>query len=91
MINEINCEFTDPINLGSLEMPDYEFSNLICTATNPAELFIENSTTGASFYLSQKLDYGDILLMILLTLIVMFGIFKFFWDLIIPKRVNFKK
>lgn len=80
----LNCRFSEPINLNpasTSNFVDYEFSKLICSSTQ-IEL-ISNSTTGAEFYLSKTINYGDAILFWFLTLAFLFGIFTFifktFW------------
>ncbi|GAI58134.1 unnamed protein product, partial [marine sediment metagenome] len=51
---------------------------------NPIEL-IENTTTGAEFYISKTIGYGDILIITFLMLFLIFGILKFLTDFVIPK------
>jgi len=52
---------------------------------------IENSTTGSEFYVSKTINYGDLLISFFLLLFVVFGVFKFLVDFVIPKFMNFKR
>jgi len=91
MIYEIDCEFNDPIDLnGPGETPDFEYSKMSCqaTSTDPTLALIKNTETGSEFYLSKTLNYGDLFLIFFLTIFLVFGIWKFFWDLMIPKLVK---
>jgi len=73
----MDCELINPVNLGSEDNPDYEFSGLTCiastsTTSTPYE-FIEKQND--DFYLSKTLNYGDIIVIgflipIILTVIV---------------------
>jgi len=85
----MNCQYSTPVNLGTTELPDWEYSELTCEFSQ-LEL-IENATTGAEFYISKTIGYGDILVITFLTLFLVFGILKFLTDFLIPKLVNFKR
>lgn len=99
---EFNCQFYDPVNLGSppTEKPDYEFSKMICSGTS-TELgtstfdktieLIQNDQTGSEFYISKVFNYGDLMITFFLMLLIVFGIFKFLMDFVIPKFMNFKR
>lgn len=83
----MNCQYTDPINLGTPDKPDWEYSKISCEFSeleNPVAL-IENTTTGAEFYISKTIGYGDILVVTFLTLFLVFGVLKFLTDFLIPK------
>ena len=90
---EINCEFSTPKTFDDSTPTSTDFwnyKNVICQSTSTAEL-IENTTTGASFYVRQEISYGDILIITFLTLFLVFGVLKFLTDFLIPKLVNFKR
>jgi len=53
--------------------------------------FIENATTGATFFLNKEITYGDFLIITFLVVFLVFGIMKFLIDFFIPKRIDFKK
>jgi hypothetical protein len=75
------CSFAIPVNLGTEENPDWEYSELICV--DPRYELVENASTGASFYIQKTWTYGDMVLMLFLTLFFVFtitkGVFGFFW------------
>lgn len=73
------CEFNNPINLGTEELPDWEYSEMLCDVPNIYEL-VENETTEASFFLEKTFTYGDFFVMFFLTVFVLFGIIKLTWD-----------
>jgi len=83
----MNCDFTDPTNLGTEEMPDWEYSKVGCIFTEQeiSSELIENSTTGAEFYLDKRVSYGEVLVLTFLMLFLVFGILKFLTDFLIPK------
>lgn len=82
-----NCQFGIPVNLGDGGKPDWEFSEINCTSTgNPDGLIyslIQNSETGAEFYLEKTLNLGDAIIIWFLTIFSFYLIFRiaynFFW------------
>jgi hypothetical protein len=101
---QINCEFSEPVywdekelilksadnTLKSLE--NWNFSKINCSGSGSStdQIFevIENSETGSSFFLSRELTYGDILITFFLMIFLVFGIWNFFFKLMIPKIVK---
>lgn len=75
------CEFSEPVEISSGTTTGIAFSKMEC-ADEHLEL-IENASTGASFYIDKTFSYGDILLVVFLTLFLLYAllsaIFKFFW------------
>lgn len=95
MIN-YNCQFLEPVNLGNASKPDYEYSVLNCTSTENntttnSLTLIQNSETGAEFYLDKTINYGEILILIFFFLFAVFGIVKVIMDFWIPHKIDFKK
>lgn len=93
MVENIKCEFSDP-ELYDGDAPtstdqEFEFSAVNCSTT--VLMKKENATTGAEFYLSETINYGDALIVGFLLLFLIFGIVKFFLRTIIPKMVDFKR
>lgn len=89
----MDCQYTNPINLGTVENPDWAYSQMTCEFSeleNPLELIV-NAETDAEFYISKTVDYGDILIITFLTMFLIFGILKFLTDFLIPKLINFKR
>jgi len=79
------CEFSEPVNyLGESagEGEPFFMKKLEC-----AERFelIENSTTGAEFYIDKTMSYGDLILIVFISIILVFLIFKFVWNFICPR------
>ena len=68
-------------------MPDWEYSAFSCGTPATNEL-IENTTTGASFYVQKTISYGDIVVLTFLALFLAFGILKFLTDFLIPKFIQ---
>jgi len=89
-----SCEFQDPQNWEG-EIPDqndfWNFQKMICEGTSTSLELIENTTTGASFYLAKQIDYGDILIVIFLMLFLVFGILGFLVNFIIPRTIRYFK
>lgn len=75
----MNCDFSIPVNLGTGEKPDFEYSKMICDNPDVFEL-IGNETTGAEFYLDKSFSYGDWFLMFFVFVIFLVGITKLIWD-----------
>ena len=72
----MNCEFSDIINLeSSVELPaQWSFSKFACE--NATLESIQNTTTGAQFYLDKRLSYGEILVVVFLTIFLILIICK---------------
>ena len=94
-MNYENCELSEPKdfqgNPPATSTDIWNYQKMVCSSTPETIELVENASTGASFYISKQLSYGDILLITFLTLFLIFGIFKFLIDFIIPKRMNFKR
>lgn len=88
---EIECDFKTPVNLETLPKYDWEYSEMDCDFTASTTELIENTSTGAEFYINKSVSYGDFLVLTFLMLFLIFGITKFLIDFIIPKRMNFKR
>lgn len=91
---EINCEFLNPKTFdgGSPTSTDFwNYQDLICEGTSTQFELIENASTGASFYISKIINYGDILIITFLMLFLIFGSLKFLTDFLIPKLFNWKR
>jgi len=81
------CEFINPINLGTEEAPDWNWENIVCEEATTTEIFalIENPEyPEREFFIEKTFTYGDFLFIFLITfgLIFLIGekIFKFFWN-----------
>jgi len=61
----------------------------ICCTTTLTE--IQNTTTGASFWIDSRISYGDILISTLLMIILIGLIGSALISFLIPKRMNFKR
>ncbi len=87
----MSCTYSEPVNLGTEENPSWAYSKADCVLPDETIELIENSTTGAEFYIKKQLNYGEILVITFLAIFLIFGILKFITDFLIPKLVNFKR
>lgn len=86
----MECEFLNPANFEGQPPATgepFQFQNAVCTADE--YFLIENSETGASFYLDKTLSYGDIILITFLIIFLLFGTLKFVWNFI-QQNWNYK-
>ena len=92
MNSEIICEFQTP-KTHTGETPTstdfWNYQEMICSST--LETLIENASTGASFYLSKQIGYGEILIITFLVLFLVFGIFNFLIKFFLPQKITFKR
>ena len=87
----MSCQFSEPVNLGTEENPFWAYSKADCDLPDETIELIQNSTTGAEFYITKKIDYGDVMIWLFLGIFLAFGILKFLTDFLIPKLVNFRR
>ena len=72
----MTCEFSDPVNyLGEepLEGESFNFKTLTCE-TEEFVNYYENGSTGANFWLDERISYGDIFLMIIVSIVLTYVI-----------------
>lgn len=90
--NEVmDCEFLNPVNFEGqppLTGEPFQFKNASCD-TGELYTLIENTETGAEFYIQKTMSYGDLILIIFISIALIFGIFKFIWNFI-QQNWNFK-
>ncbi len=97
IINETNCVFSEPLWWDKASVPpqlvpldggvdkDYvwNWSKEDCSTTDNTSTLIQNTTTGAEFYVKKTLNYGESIIIWFLTIFMIFIIFKsaynFFW------------
>jgi len=80
----MNCEFSDPIDLGS---GDFEYSKFSCVFTegeNPISLIQSGSSEG-HFYINPSITYGDTIIFVFLSLFIIAIICKSIGDFIFNK------
>jgi len=81
----MNCEFSNPVNyLGepALEGEYFNFKTFTCSERFEV---IENQSTGAEFYIDKTMSYGDLILVVFLSIFLVFSILKFIWNFICPR------
>ena len=78
----MNCQFTNPINIG-VESEDWEYSEMACDFETLQ--VIENTTPDREFYLSKTINYGDVLVIFFLSIFLIFMIVKTLWNFIFSK------
>jgi hypothetical protein len=90
----INCDFSEPVNLGQFpEKPDWEFSKISCSgeldvSSSSIPLYISkiiSPDNSRSFYLNKSLSYGDILILFFIVFFLVFGIIGVIRKLITEK------
>ena len=77
----MDCDFSLPLNYqGSPPSAGepFAFSHSVCTSASTEQ--ISNSNIPADFYLHKSVDYGQILIIIFLFLMFVFGAVKFVWN-----------
>jgi len=81
-MKHLNCQFTDPVNLG-IEIEDWEFSKMECDFDTLK--FIKSDSTDSDFFLSKTINYGDVLVIFFLSIFLIFMIVKTLWNFIFSK------
>ena len=82
-MSEITCQFSEPVNLGTEELPDFEYSEIVCN--NSQYEYIQNETTEASFYIDKSYTYGDFYIMFFLMIFTLYKIVEIIWNKFIKK------
>lgn len=71
----MECIFSDPQELAT---SSWAYSKITC---QPDQLeLIQNASTGAEFYVSKTIDYGETLIIIFITIFTIFLICKIIFD-----------
>jgi len=79
----MECEFKTPVNyLGQTPLEGEPFQFQFASCSDETLSYIQNSSTEAEFYLDKTISYGDTILITLFIILVIFGIFKFVWNLV---------
>jgi len=79
------CEFSNPVNYLGEPAGEGEFFNFKTFTCDERFELIENSTTGAEFYVDKTMSYGDLVLIVFISIFLVFSIFKFIWNFICPR------
>lgn len=89
----MDCVYSVPLNyLGNPpgEAEFWQFSEMNCGLPE-YYTFIQNPETESSFYLTKTLTYGDILVVVFLSLFLLFGIIKILWGFFFGFKSFFRK
>jgi hypothetical protein len=81
----MDCIFSNPVNYLDASPTSeqmFQFKSERCTTTEPIYSLIQNTSTEAEFYVEKTLSYGDLILIVFLSIFLIFGIFKFLWNFI---------
>jgi len=82
------CEFSEPVNYLGTPAGEGEFWNfkiLTCDTPSSGPLTFElitNDSTGAEFFIEKTLSYGDLLLIIIISIGLIILISKLLWNFI---------
>jgi len=87
----LNCEFQNPINLGSDEYPDFEYSNLICEVEEKPTPFEYIETEKGNFWVNKSWTFGELFISMMLVGFLFIVISRSVWGFFYPKLVKFKK
>lgn len=82
----MNCESSNPVDYeGNAPEPGelWHFKDIQCTSDQT--VLLSSSDTDAEFYLNKTLDYGQIVLIIILSIALIFGILNFLWNFFFKK------
>jgi len=78
----MDCDFSIPLmndgNPPTSTTDLWQYSHAVCTSASTEQ--ISNSNIPADFYLKKSVDYGQILIIIFLFLMFVFGAVKFVWN-----------
>jgi len=82
----MECEFYEAIDLG-IETEDWEFTKMDCSLT-PEDVFtlVESESSEAQFYLDQSVSYGDILMIVFMSIFTIAIICKWVGEFVFKKR-----
>jgi hypothetical protein len=83
---DYHCVFSSPVNIGSTTA--YSILNCTSSASTNTIAQVNNTSTGAEFYLDKTINYGEVLILVFLLLFAIFGIVKIISDFFIPRRVS---
>jgi hypothetical protein len=77
--NSIWCQFSDPINLGTEELPGWQYSKVLCDNPQYYE-HVENATTEAMFWIDKTFSYGDFFLVGILIIFLLIKVVEIIWN-----------
>jgi len=80
------CEFSEAIDLG-VDMEDWEFTKMNCLLTPEETLtLIKSENTDAEFYLEKTINYGDIILIVFLSIFTIAIICKWIGEFVFKRK-----
>lgn len=86
----MECIYSEPVNaIGETPATGDYFSFSKVSCVSDTQTLITNGTTGSNFYVDKTLNYGDIILIAIFIIFLIFGVFKFVWNFI-QQNWNFK-
>jgi len=87
------CDFNTPKTFNgdspATSTDFWQYSQMECSSTQ--SILIENTSTGASFYIKKSISYGDFLVITFFLIFLIFAITKFLIDFLIPKKIDLRK
>lgn len=83
----INCDYTIPFNSEGNPPAVGEIWNYSHASCTQSSLFLlQNPETGAEFYLQKTMSYGDLLLIIFVSIFLVWGIVRFLWNFVYERK-----
>jgi hypothetical protein len=86
----MNCNFSEPINLGTEATPDWEFSQITCEDNSTSTISLIETPNG-NFWLNKSWTFGELFISFLLVGFLFFWISKSIWGFFYPQLIKFKK
>jgi len=83
----MTCQYSNPINLGTEEMPDWEYQQSDCQL----EYLVSQESENGSFYVMNYWTNGEILISFILVLMAVFIITKWIFDFFFPRIFKLKR
>jgi len=84
MANHLNCQFLNPVNIGTEVKADWEYSEISCDFETLK--LIKSDITDSEFFLTKTINYGDFLIIFFLSILLIFTIIKTLWNFIFSKK-----
>jgi len=81
----MKCELYNAIDLG-IDTEDWEFTKMDCTYENDKFILVKSESTEAEFYLEKTINYGDIILIVFLSIFTIAIICKWIAEFVFKKR-----
>ena len=93
MIEQTNCEFLNPVNLGTSEMPDFEYQNQICSTTKNyfQEYEVQLNGTTTPFIFSSIWSGPEIVVIVFLFVISIFYLMGSVLKFVAKKKITIQR